>query len=352
MVRLRTIALGGVLLATAGSAEASPWTLPAGTVVVNGSYTYQSASREFFETGPSRSFPLRGEFTGTTYALGLRAGLTDRLEVEVGVPLRLVSYRSDPVLLLPRPAMSMESELDFYQRNVLDLSRVARGVGDLSLAVRWRTPLRLFPLAVELRTKIPTGYAGPAGTFGEQPTTIDDFQRDLLRYVRPENVMDDVTLGDGQLDVQPSLLAGYAFPTRTFLRLDLGMNLRFGGAAQQVVGAVRAGQQLGARVLVYAYAQAALSLNEGRIIGVSVAAVDPDLPADRYEGTNNLLLRTPRLERDTVDVGAGLILRVLPEAELNFGYGRTLWGRYTALVDSFSISLAVRAQVVRPGASP
>jgi hypothetical protein len=280
----------------------------------------------------------------------MRVGLTDRLELEVGLPLRLVSYRSDPVLLLPRPAMSTEAELDFYQRNVLDLSRVARGLGDLTLAVRWRTPVRLLPLAVELRAKVPTGYAGPAGTFGDQPTTIEDFQRDLLRYVRPENVRDDVTLGDGQLDLQPSLLAGYAFPTRTFVRLDLGVNLRLGGAAQQWVGALRAGQQLGPRVLLYAYAQTALSLNDGRIIGVSVAATNPDLPANQYEGTNNLLLRTPRLERDNFDVGAGVIFRVLPEAELNFGYSRTLWGRNTALVDSFSVSLAVRAQVVRPAA--
>lgn len=112
---------------------------------------------------------------------------------------------------------------------------------------------------------------------------------------------------------------GYALPSRTFFRADLGFNLRLGGAGDQVVGAVRVGQQIGDVLLFYAHLQGAFSVDDGRFIGVSVAAVDPDLPAAQYSGTRNLLLRELRLERDVLEVGGGAILRFTREGRAEHG---------------------------------
>jgi len=324
---------------------ASPWTLPRGTVVFQGTFQYQTASREFFEQGPSRNFPLAGRYVGNAFTLGLRAGITDRLELDISLPIRTVSYTSDPVLLAEPAAGSMQSAGDFYRRNIINLSRTATGIGDLYLSARYRIALRPFAFAFGLRVKAPTGYVGPSGTFGDRPRSASEFAMSPERYASPENVRDDVTLGDGQLDLMPELLLGYAFRTRTFLRADLGFNGRFGGAGQQVVGALRAGQSVGSSLVFYAWAQAYLSVTDGRVIGVSVAAQDPDLPASEYLGTRNLLLRDLRLERDLVEVGVGAIVRINRDVELNLGYSRGLWGRNVALTDSLFASMGVRAQV-------
>lgn len=328
----------------AADADASPWTLPRGAIVVTGAYSYQTATEEFLDTGGARNFPLRGRYVGNNYSLNVRLAPVEGLELELGVPLRTVSYTSDPVLLLPRPAGSAEGELDYYQRNVINLTRSSSGLGDLAVAARWRARLRPFPLALELRAKVPTGYEPPQGTFGARPQTSQEFTSDVRRWVTPDNVRDDVTLGDGQLDLGLNVLLGYAFRTRTFVRVDAGYNLRLGGAGDQVVGALRAGQGLGDRVLLYAWGQLAYTVTEGRVIGVSVAAANPDLPASEYAGADNLLLRELRLERDQLDVGGGVIVRITRDIEINLGYARTLWGRNTAATNSLTASLGVRTQ--------
>ncbi len=328
------------------AASASPWTLPRGQFALGAGYSYQTATREFFETGRSRIFPLNGEYTASTFTIGVRAGLTDSLELEVQLPIRSVVYSSDPVIPLARPMgdPSGQSDFEYYRRNVINLSRNATGLGDLVFATRYRLPVRTSAMALELRVKVPSGYPGPSGTFGDNPRTAAEFLRNPYEYVNPRNVQDDVTLGDGQVDIQPGFLFGHAFSTRTFVRVDLGYNLRLGGAGHQAIGALRAGQALGDRLLVYAWLQAAITVTEGRVLGISVAAIDPSVPAERYS-IDNLLLRELRFERDIIDIGAGVILRVTPTAELNVGYQRTLYGRNTALVDSFNTSFAVRTSL-------
>jgi hypothetical protein len=332
----------------ARTASASPWTLPRGTVALSGTFGYQSATQEFFEHGAPRNFPLRGRYLGTSFHLGVRVAFLDGLELELGVPIRQVTYTGDPVLLLPRPDGSTESEIDYYQRNVINLSRATSGIGDINLAARYRLVQRPFALAIETRIKAPTGYAGPQGTFGDRPTTTAEFLSDVRRWITPENVRDDVTLGDGQLDASLGLLFGYAFRTRTFVRVDAAYNARLGGAGHQVLGAIRAGQGITDRLLIYAWAQLAYTVTQGRVIGVSVAATNPDVPAADYVGASNLLLREVRLERDALDIGGGFIVRLTRELEINLGYARTVWGRNTAAVDSLSLGLGVRTQFM-PG---
>jgi hypothetical protein len=254
------------------------------------------------------------------------------------VPFTAVSYSADPVILLDGGAAAGR---DFYQDNVIDLTQATLGVADLVLASRIRLNAPgATAVALELRLKAPTGYERPAGTFGERPSSAAELASDLARFVRPENVRDDVTLGDGQLDLAASLHAGHAFRTGTFLRASAGYNRRFAGAGDQLVGSLRAGHRLGDRWLIFGGLQGALSVTRGRLIGVSVAAVDPELPASAYGGTTNLALREVRLERDLVEAGAGVILKLTPEIEANLSAQTVAWGRNVSRVTSTTLTFA------------
>ncbi len=327
------------------AAHASPWTLNQGEVVVGTALDHQYADSEFFERGSSRSFPLEGEYEATNYRLGVRLGLTSRDELELSLPFRQVSYEARSVVLLPQGADAAIDAFDYYQENVIELSRQRSGVGDLELAARHAWIKQAFALASELRLKTPTGYDAPSGTFGDQPRTTEEFLDDPGRFVVPENVEDDVTLGDGQLDVSASLLAGYAAPGGTFLRADAGYVLRLGGAGDQVVSTLKVGQAFGRRFLLYIDGRSTLSVQSGRVIGISVAADDPRLPPEDYAGLDNLVLRELRLERDAVEAGGGVLVRLRPHVELHAGYLHTLWGRNTALIQTVYTGVSVRTEL-------
>jgi hypothetical protein len=339
----------GVLgaLGTPPPALASPWTLPRGEVAISTAFEYQRADSEFLdERGDERPFPLRGRYDGATFNLAGRFGLTDRLELELSLPFRLVSYRSDPVILLDRPEDSPLSPLDFFQENILDFSQTRVGTGDLTVAGRYQLWLdRLGAFALELRLDTPTGYEGPAGTFGERPRSQEEFLADLPRFVAPENVTDDVTLGAGVFTVRPGLLLGLSFPSRTFLRVDGAYELRFGGGGDQVVWSFKVGQLLGDRLLVYAETRGTWAVTTGRVIGISVAAANPDLPAADFAGAENLVIREVTLDRDAIDVGGGVLYRLTDQVEVFLGGSRIVYGRNTAAVGSIFTGFAVRTDL-------
>lgn len=324
------------------TAQASPWTLKQGQLVLKTGYDFQFAEDEFLDDGPSQSFPLDGSLSISTISVGLRAGFTDKLEFELDVPFRIVSYTSDPVILLQPQPGSTESDFDFYQRNVIDLARTVAGVGDLTFTGRYGFLRFPVALAAEIKLKAPTGYDSPAGTFGERPTSREQFLQESARFVSPENVEDDVTLGDGQLDITGSLLLGYIFPTRTFIRTSAGYNLRLGDAGDQFVGEFKVGQAIGQQVLAFAGVDGGYTLFSGRRIGISVAAIDPNLPATEYDGTENLLLREVTLDRDFFNVGGGFIVRLSPRLEVNTNYQYTLFGRNTSAIHRIGIGLAFK----------
>ncbi len=353
---LRVVLCATALLVAVVSPASAQWTLPQGRLVVSTGADYQYATTELFgfPDGPGgrtaegeRNFPLRGRYQGGNIRFGVRAGLTDQLEVELLIPLTIVSFQGDPVLLLPQPADSMEDSIDYYQNNIINLNQTNGGIGDLQLAVRYRWLLEPIVLATEIRLKVPGGYQSPAGTFGERPLSRQDFIDNAATYVSPRNVRDDITLGDAQLDLSARMLMGASFDTGTFLRLEAGYNLRF-DAGHQVLGAVRAGQFVTDWLLLYAGVGLAYTVTQGRVIGISVAAEDPNVPANEYVGVANLYLREVRLQRDVLDVQAGAIFRITPDAELNLGYGRILWGRNTAIVSSVFASISVRTDLGRP----
>ncbi len=334
------------LVFSAGLATASPWTLPKGRGVLTSGMTYQTAGREFLDRGGSRVFPLDGRFDSAAIQLGGRFGVTDDFEIELRVPFSVVSYQADPVILLPAPAgLSGQAEFDFFQENVINLSQVRTGVGDIDVAGRYRLIRGPVVATLQLGLKIPTGYEGPEGTFGDRPETQEEFLADVERFVNPDNVTDDVTLGDGQVDIDATVLLGYALRAGTFFRVNVGYRLRLGGAADQFTALARVGQAIGRRLLLYAGGRLAYSVQDGRVIGVSVAAIDPTRPATEFGGTDNLLLRELQLARNNLDVGGGLILRLTQKLELNAGYEYTIWGKNTAAIHALSLSLALRVEI-------
>ncbi|MEE2901194.1 MAG: hypothetical protein VYC39_02645 [Myxococcota bacterium] len=330
-----------LLLCSNSIAEASPWTLPQGRFVFGTNFNHQAADSEFFDEGAARKFPLRGQYDSAGMSAYARIGFTDWLEFELSLPFSVVSYQSDSVLLVPQPEDSDVSSLDYYQENVIELNKTVVGVGDFNLATRFRWFVRPFAMATEIRLKTPTGYNAPAGTFGERPTSIASFAENVGQYVRPENVQDDVTLGDGQLDASISMLFGHAYRTGTFVRANLGYNLRLADVGDQALAMMKIGQRLSKSVLVFASANLAYATQKGRIIGISVAAVDPNVAAKDYGGTDNLLLREVTLNPSFLDVGAGAIVRVGRYIEFSASYYRRAWGVNTAATDSFNLGVAV-----------
>ncbi|MEZ4474093.1 MAG: hypothetical protein R3F60_25560 [bacterium] len=343
-MRLAPLILALAPLALATSATASPWLLRPGELVVVGRYDFETADREYLDSGGPQVYPLNGRLSSTTYAIDLRLGTLPDFELQIMVPIKVVSYTADPVILLDDQGAT--PAIDFYQENIIDLSQSARGLGDLEISARYQLFRRALVGALELALKTPTGYDPPVGTFGDRPRSEEEFVANVGTFVRPENVRDDVTLGDGQLDASVGLLLGFAARTGTFARLDTAYRLRFGDAADQVVGHARIGQLLLGRLLVFGGVDAEIAVTEGGIIGVSVAAEDPGLPAAEYGGFANLALRELRLERDRVGLAAGAILRLTDVVELNGAYGHVIWGRNTAVSRTVSLGVGVRTSLL------
>ncbi|MFK7991749.1 MAG: hypothetical protein AB8I08_37375 [Sandaracinaceae bacterium] len=347
------LTVGALLISLPAHAQ---WTLPEGQLVVTSNVDVQYADSEFFgqegEPRSLRSFPLAGEYYAATTTIDMRLGVTNNLEFELAIPLAIVAYTSDPVVLLPQPMGSMESSLDYYQRNVIDLTQARAGLSDVRATGRYRFLSDPFQLTGELQLKIPGGYDAPEGTFGARPDSIQDFVENVGTFVAPENVRDDVVLGDGQVDLIGRILFGASFPTGTFFAGDAGYNVRFDDAGHQVLASLRVGQMIEGIVLLFAGASFGISVTEGRTIGVSVAADDPNLPAQDYGGTDNLLLREVRLQRDYLDVYGGVIFRLSPEVELKLAYGRTVWGRNTAAVNTFTIGVGARTRLFGQDPAP
>ena len=151
MKHLSAVLVGALALTTLSpsAASASPWTLHRGEIALVAGYDYQFARQEFLEAGVRQNFPLEGQYSASTLTLGLRAGFTDRLEFGLQLPLKLVSYTSDPVILLSDGSMSIDS-LDYYQENIIDLSRTQQGIGDIWLSGRYNLLRTALAIAIEV----------------------------------------------------------------------------------------------------------------------------------------------------------------------------------------------------------
>lgn len=341
MLRPLLLLTGLVLLPA--TALASPWTLRQGRAVVRAGFDFQLATSEFVNEGGERPFPLEGRFSGATLDLGARLGITDRFELEANLPIRVVTFTAEPTIIQVFEGTDAEEALRFYQGNLIDFSQAGAGIGDFTVTGRYQLLLRPLAAAIEMSVKAPTGYDGPEGTFGPEPDNLEDFAAQAETLVRPDNIRDDVTFGDGQLDVSAQLLLGAAFSTGTFVRAGGGYNLRFGGAADQVLADVRVGQALGAKVLVYGYGRLAYSIQQGRSVGISIIADDPELGPESFARAANTRPIVRRLETNLLEVGGGLIWRLTGPVEVNASYGRIVWGRFVAATHRASLGIGIRA---------
>lgn len=342
MKKLFSILGLGLFTFVGAQAEASPWVLERGDLAIFGRFDLGMANSEYLDAGGDKPFSLNGNFRSTAFEVSTRMGVFEGFELQIDIPVKLLSYTADPVILVPTED---PDGFDYYQENIIDLNQSVLGVGDIRIAGRWQMFRSSLVGALEVRVKTPTGYDPPAGTFGRNPRDTADFLANLGTYVRPENVTDDVSLGDGQLDLGGSVLLGWALPTRTFLRLDLGGDLRLGGAGDRLVGALKVGQFLNDRILVVAGGGAEVAVQKGNVIGVSVAAEDPTLPASEYGGLNNLVLREVRLDRDAFTLSGGVIFRVADGVETTVEYSRIVHGRNIAAIQNLSIGFGFRVPV-------
>lgn len=327
------------------SASASPWTLRRGRAVMNAGFDFQLAGSEFLDTGTHQVFPLNGRYSGATFNIGGRIGISDRFELAASLPIRVVTYTADPVIIHTYQGSDPDAALAHYQNNLLNFSQASAGVSDLQIAGRYQFLLNPVAIAGQLRLKAPTGYAGPEGTFGPSPKTVEEFLADEPNLAEPSNIRDDVSLGDGQLDVSAQVLFGSAFRTGTFVRGGGGYNLRLGGAGDQVVGDLRVGQTLSNTLLIYFSGDIAYTIQEGRSLGVSITAIDPTLPASAFANGDNTKPIVRRLEHNELKVGGGLIWRVVESIELNAGYSRVIWGRFNSSTHSISLSAGIKTNL-------
>lgn len=304
---------------------ASPWTLPEGSVSLQVGTDLQYANSEFLITGDLQEFPLDGEFYSTNLRGSVRYGISDRLEVGGTLSAGIVTFDADPIYLgdIFTTEFGDEGSAERFRGNILSLDQTTAGLGDLRIYLRHRwTPLGSVVVTGEIGLKLPTGYAAPSGTFED-----DEFAR---------GVEDDVTLGDGQADLEALLLFGFVPAPDWFIRLDAGVRLRTFGPGQQVIGELKVGTRLTPAFLPYAFMTAEHTFTEGSTIGISQTTEAPETPAREF--TADLLVATPiRLDRSRISPGVGAIIQ-LGERELDISYRYTVWGINTARAHGISIA--------------
>lgn len=319
------VAVFAALSCLASSASASPWTLPEGTLSLQLGTDLQFASDEFLITEERQQFPLDGEFTSTMVHAAVRYGVSDRVEVGASIHAGVVSFDADPIYLgdIFTTDVGEDGSVERFRANILSLDRRAAGLGDLRLYLRHRwTPFGPVVVAGELGLKLPTGYKAPSGTFED-----DEFDR---------GVDDDVTLGDGQTDIEARVLFGFVPAANWFVRLDAGLRLRTFGPGQQVIGELKFGARAMPSFLPYAFVEAEHSFTEGETIGISQTTDAPETPAEEF--TADLLVATPvRLDRSRVSPGVGFIFQA-GQRELDISYRYVVWGINTAQSHGISIS--------------
>ncbi|MEM1026087.1 MAG: hypothetical protein AAGD10_13765 [Myxococcota bacterium] len=322
-------------------AQASPWALPKGSLAWTSVLEFQWAGQEFLDRRVTTEFPLDGFYSATRFEVGARYGLGQGFDLELSIPVQIVSFQSDPVILAI-PDGSPDTVLDRAQESVLDFSQVRAGVADIRALVRKQWIGRPFAFSTTLEVKIPAAYQGPAGTFGSRPETVDELLEVVDEAIAQQNVEDDIALGDGQVDIIPMAHIGWASRGGWFTRAAVGYAWRLDEAGDEFRAEGRFGKLIARKVLLFAGAQLRYAVGEGRLIGVSVAAEDPSLPATEFRGLENLDLRELRLERDALRLDGGLIYRLTKTLEINANYARTVWGRNTTAVNSVAFALAGR----------
>jgi len=315
-------------LGSAATASASPWTLPKDDLALMLSYDFGYAQREFLPDSTYQHFPLNGQFQSNDLRLDSRYGFTDRFEGEVELTLKSVNYAADPVVLgLPKGQDTVD--LAGARASVTDFSQTAIGAGDAYFAGRYNFYRKLIAFTEETRVKLPTGYDEPQQTFDPESGTVDD----------------DVALGDGQTDIEESLLLGGFIPfTRSFFRLDAGFRFRMGDPGHQAIGAFKVGQFIGKHFIAFAGVRGALTVTQGNVIGKTfVATVDNLQPEDVAPGDNTKAIDL-RLDKDFAAAEGGAIFTPFEGVEIQAAYSYIFWGANIPAIHTLTIGTALRLE--------
>jgi len=328
MRNLLASVVGLSVIALGGTAFASPWTLPKDDLSVSMGFDFQMATEEFQGDGGRREFPLDGAFTSQTLGLGLRYGFTERLELELDIQLKSVSYSADPVVLgLPTETVDLQGARDA----VFDFSETAVGMGDIILAARYnlyRRPMGV--ISTETRAKLPGGYRAPGQTFSTPDSPNPNAQED------------DVTLGDGQTDLEQSILfGGYVPSTRTFARAGVGVRLRFGAPGHQLIGDAKVGQFLGKSFVLFGGVRGAFTVIEGETLGKTFVVTRNNVTSQNIRDSDirqDLL----SLDKDFVQTEAGLLVVLSSDAEMQMVYSYIPFGKNISAIHSVSVGTTIR----------
>lgn len=314
-----------VVLALPTTAAASPWTIPQDELTTSLTYNFQYADSEHLPDGTHQAFPLDGEFTSSRLELGFRYGFTDRFEGAMRLSFKQVSYQSEPFLKGKGDDSDFGSRQEVYEKRLVDFSDTRIGAADFHFTGRYNLfdHRNLIKLTSETDLKLPAGYEEPKGTFeGDSPSGA---------------VQDDVTLGDGQVDLTQKIVAGGYLPTtRSFARLGAGYSVRFGVPGHQLVGGVKLGQNIGDNVVVFAGTNGAYTVTDGQVIGKSFITRSPELSGRELTG-GQIEPVDITLDKDYLQASGGIIFR-LDAAELQFNYTRMLVGRNIPQLQTFSVS--------------
>ena len=280
-------------------ASASPWTLPQHELVVSSDFTFSTADSEYLDDGTLQSYSLDGRFLSSTLTLSTRYGLTDKLELELRPSFKHVAYEADSVILDCVPGLldcDGMYDLEEARSNIVEFDSTSTGPADLDGSLRYNFYRGHLVLTTEVGVKIPMAYRKPAGTFDDVSTL---------------SVGDDVTLGDGQIDVRAGLLVGGFIPiTRSFLRADAFYNHRFAEPGDQVIASAKVGQFFTDHVIAFTGVRWAKTVTQGESLGTTFVDTDPDNnPAESFEFAK-VEQRDLFLDRDFTTVEIGVILKM------------------------------------------
>ncbi len=309
MRRLLLLICLGALIPS--QASASPWTVPRDELSLSLGYDFQIARQEFTPDGTFQNYPLQGRFTGSSLSLSGRYGFTSRFEGAFRVTFQQLSYTSVPYL----PSLEPGDDVRDARSKILSFSSNSVGIGDLMLTGRYNIHRSWWLATFETQAKIPTGYPNPTGT--------------------------TVTLGDAQMDLQPSLLLGaYISQTATFARLDAGYNLRLGGPGHQATGGIKLGQFLGESLIVFAGVSGAYTLFQGSTLPTdNFIASNPDKPPVDF-GPEDFTQQPLSLDRTFARLEAGTILR-FRTLEFQLGYSYAFAGTNIPALHTISLASVV-----------
>lgn len=311
------------------AAVASPWTVPQDDLAVDFRYDFQRADREFLQDGTLQAFPLDGSYTASQLSFGARYGFTDRVEGAVELNFKQVSYSAQPFVASGLDNFDNRQSLYEDSGGLLNFSETRLGASDFYFRGRYNffDQKGLLKLTTESELKLPAGYEEPSGTFAEDVPV-------------PGDVRDDVTLGDGQVDLTQRLLFGaYVVPTRTFVSVDAGYELRFGPPGDRLVGGLKVGQNLGDNVVVFLGSRGRYTVVQGESIGISFVTDRPEL--EPYELGGDDIQQVPLfLDKSSLDLTGGLIFKI-DDTEVQFAYNRTLWGENRPMIQTVSAGTSI-----------